>query len=65
MKTVTSWVIEKLESGKPVIKEIRTEEEVSLDEVPDDVREEWLRRQKTTSEMNVTQTRDKQMSHIN
>ncbi len=58
---VTSWMVKRLESGETVPVKRETEETKSWEEVPADVREEYLRQQKTQYELNVTETRDREL----
>ena len=64
IKRVVSWVVKRLESGETVPVKVVTEEVVSTDDLPSDVREAWLRQQKETAELNITETRDKELMEM-
>jgi hypothetical protein len=64
IKRVTFWVVKRLESGKTAPAKVVTEEIVSPDELSPDVREAWLRHQKTKAELNVTEMRDKELMEM-
>ncbi len=61
-KRVKSWIIKVLKSGNKVPKKVVVEEEVvvSWDELPTDIRAEWLRREKIQIEIDVTKSRDQE-----
>lgn len=59
----TSWVIKALES-KQIVK-VETEVEVDWDDLPADIREDYIRMNKKSADINVTETRDKQLEMIN
>jgi len=60
VRTTTSWIIVKL-TPKPEVTKVTTESSVNWDELPSDVREEFLRKGKTDYDLNVTELRDKEM----
>ncbi|MBR8836180.1 MAG: hypothetical protein DSM106950_19710 [Stigonema ocellatum SAG 48.90 = DSM 106950] len=65
VQEVTSWVIEASGyNNKPVVKEIRTEQEVLWDELPEDVRKAFLQRKETSFEQDVTDTRKEEMALV-
>lgn len=61
IKRVTSWLIQILENGQEVPVKIETEEFLTHDELPDDVREAWIRRQEKTADFNTTELRDQEL----
>ena len=61
IRRVTSWVIKVLESGEKVPVKVETEEKVNWDELPEDVRKEFLSKGKSESEIDVTKNRDDEM----
>ncbi len=63
VRTTTSWIIKKL-TPKPEVTKVTTEEEVNWDELPPDVREEFLRKGKPEYEVNVTELRDKEIQEM-
>lgn len=60
IKRVTSWLIQILENGQEVPLKVETEEFLTQDELPDDVREAWIRRQEETVDFNITELRDQE-----
>jgi hypothetical protein len=65
VQETTSYVLETSGYSKPVVKEVRTETEVSYDDLPADVREQYLRRNQTSYEKDVTAIRDQEMAYVN
>lgn len=61
---VTSWMVKRLESGETVPVKQETEETKSWDELPEDVREAFLRQEKENAELNVTDTRDRELQEM-
>ena len=61
IRRVTSWVIKVLESGEKVPVKVETEGKVNWDELPEDVRKEFLSKGKSESEIDVTKNRDDEM----
>ena len=61
VRRVTSWVIKVLETGESVPATVVTEEILTTDELPDDIRREWLHRGKAEAEINVTKLRDEEL----
>jgi len=59
-----SWVVVKLESGAPEIKKIEHEETVPWESLPQDVREAYLRNNITNKDVNVTETRDRELEMV-
>ena len=49
------------ESNKPEVVRMVAEEIVSVDSLPPDVRQEWLKRGQTTHNVDITQVRDRQL----
>jgi hypothetical protein len=60
---ITSWVKVKLDAldPEPVVKQVQTEQIISYDELPPQVREQLLREGKTTHRIDVTEARDKEI----
>jgi hypothetical protein len=65
VREIVSWVVESLDQPQPVVKMVRTVEEVSWYDLPDDVRQGALRLQKTRLSEDVTQQRDRLLEDIN
>ncbi len=65
VQETTSYVIETSGYSNPVAKEIRSEIEVPYDNLPADVREEYIRRGQTSFEKDVTSIRDQEMAYVN
>jgi len=64
---ITSWLretIEELGSAEPLITEITTERQLTYDELPPEVRADWLRQGFTTRELDVTEVRDKELLEL-
>lgn len=59
VKRITYWVTTKLES-KQVVRVV-VEQRVDLDCLPDEVRQEWLKRGNTTQDVDVTLLRDQEL----
>ncbi|MGD9971610.1 MAG: hypothetical protein AB7S77_00960 [Desulfatirhabdiaceae bacterium] len=57
----SGYIIKKLESGKLAPVKFEAEEVVSWDELPPDVRQEWLKKGMPNQALNVTELRDKQV----
>jgi hypothetical protein len=56
---ITSWVKVQLNAlGEPVVKQVQTEQVISYDELPPQVREQLLRQGKTTHRIDVTEAHD-------
>ncbi|NES78499.1 MULTISPECIES: hypothetical protein [Okeania] len=62
-KRVTSWKI-KIESGQKVPVRTETEEVVDWEDLPQDVREEWLKQEKSKVEIDVTEYRDREIMEM-
>ncbi len=62
VRKVTSWIVKQVE-GKPKFLKVNSEEELSWDELPDEVREEFLRRGKMKP-IDVTEIRDRELSEL-
>ncbi|BAZ20342.1 hypothetical protein NIES4073_12180 [Kalymmatonema gypsitolerans NIES-4073] len=66
VQQVTSWVIDVSGyNNKPVVKQITTETEVPYDNLPEDVRKAFLRRQQTSFSQDVTEIRKQEMALVN
>jgi hypothetical protein len=61
VKRITSWATRKLESKEVVVRMVAEEIVEDVDSLPLEVREEWLRRRKTTQDTDVTQVRDREL----
>jgi hypothetical protein len=64
VKRITSFIIEKLDGAKPIVKKIVTEEQANWDDLPEDVRAAWLKNGSSNSELDVTGTRDRQIDEL-
>ncbi|NEP05925.1 MAG: hypothetical protein F6K34_14490, partial [Okeania sp. SIO4D6] len=64
IKQVTSWTIKILESGKKVPIKTEIEEVVDWEDLPQDVREEWLKQEKSKAEIDVTEYRDREIMEM-
>ena len=67
VQLVTSWVVEMIETSgnkQSVFKEIRTEQEVPWDDLPQEVRENLLRRNQTSYTRDISQIRREEMALI-
>ncbi|GJD19196.1 hypothetical protein RIVM261_041520 [Rivularia sp. IAM M-261] len=59
VKRITHWAIRNLESKQ--VARVVTEENINVDSLPSDVRQEWLQRGNTTQDVDVTQLRDREL----
>lgn len=57
----TGYIIKVLENGRTAPVRFEAEEVVAWDELPPDVRQEWLKRGMPTHEIDITALRDQQM----
>lgn len=64
IRRVTSLIIKVLESGEKVVRQVETEKEVDWDELPEDVRKEFLSKGKSESEIDVTKRRDDEIDQM-
>jgi hypothetical protein len=64
IRKTTTWLIRALESGERVPVKVETTSTVEWEEVPDDVREEFLRRNKLKGSVDVTELRDKELEQV-
>lgn len=64
LKIATSFLIKILESGQRQPVKVTTQETCSWDEIPDDVRESFLRSNRDSFEENVTAQRDTEMEQF-
>jgi hypothetical protein len=60
IKRITYWAIPILQNKSEVVRVV-AEQKVDIDSLPDDVREEWLKRGNTTQDIDVTQLRDREL----
>lgn len=65
VKRITTWATRKLESSMQVVQIVAEEIVKDVDSLPDDVRQQWLKLGKTTQEMDVTKTRDSELTMTN
>lgn len=63
LQQVTSYVVRIL-NGKRTPVKIVTEEEVGYDELPDAVREEYVRQNRTHAELDITKARDQELAEV-
>ena len=66
VRVVTIWAIKQLEDEEDEqIKKVVTEETIPRDKIPDDIREEFLRRgRKKSKALNVTKVRDREIAEM-
>jgi hypothetical protein len=64
LKIIISWVIKSLPSGEKVPAKVTTEEVLSWDELPPDVRAARLRWGVNTKELNIAKGRDDEMEMV-
>lgn len=58
---ITSWLMVK---DQNIMKKITSEKTVAYDELPDEIREEFLRRQQQNQQIDVTKLRDAQVLNV-
>jgi hypothetical protein len=61
---VTSWLrttLEELETTESEVAEVITERKVAVEDLPPEVRREWLRQERTAHEFILTEFRDKEL----
>lgn len=63
VRKTTTWMIKVLDSGEKVPVKVETSLTVEWEDVPDDVREEFLRRAKQKT-VDVTEIRDKELAQL-
>lgn len=62
VEITTNWIIDTVsESSTPPVKQIVTETTRSWGELPQDVRDAYLRKQKMPDQIDITETRDKEL----
>ena len=61
IKRITSWATRKLESKEEVVRMVTEEIIENVDLLPLEVRQEWLKRNKTTQDTDVTKVRDSEI----
>lgn len=61
VKEVTSWLVRGLDVNKPAPVKVTTTEDVSWDDLPDEVKVEFLKRKKRELTVNVTEMRDHEL----
>ncbi len=64
VKKTTSWVSKKLDTSKPVIKKVIEEDVITWDDLPAEVRENWLINQEKRGKLDVTEVRDRQLEEL-
>ncbi len=65
MKKVTSWVINNSDFfGEKNVEQVTTREQVHWDDLPQDVRQAALKRQRSSFTIDVTDTRDEEMALV-
>ncbi len=64
VKTITSWLIKTLDSPTPKVTKVETEEDVDWAELPDEIRESYLRQNIRQSSINFTEIRDKEIAEM-
>ncbi|OYQ67492.1 hypothetical protein B9G53_01165 [Pseudanabaena sp. SR411] len=63
-KRITSFVIETLTSQSPTVKKVESVEEVDWDDLPDDVRNAWMKNERQSMTIDVTAIRDQQIETL-
>lgn len=63
-RRVTSFLIEVLTPQTPTVKKVETVEEVSWDDLPDDVRNAWMKNEQRSHAIDVTAIRDQQIEEL-
>lgn len=63
-RRITSFVVEVLTPQTPTVKKVETVEEVSWDDLPDDVRSAWMKSEQQSQNMDVTAIRDQQLEAL-
>ena len=63
-KRITSFAIETLTPQSPTIKKIETVEEVDWDDLPNDVRNAWMKNEQQSRTIDVTAIRDQQIETL-
>lgn len=64
IQKTTSWIIKNLEESEPSVIEHSTMREVEWPMLPDDVRAAYLRMRKTSTEIDITAIRDKEIDEL-
>lgn len=64
VKKTTMWLIKVLDSGERTTVKVETTSTVPWEEVPDDVRAEFLRQNKQKTSVDVTEVRDREMEQM-
>ncbi len=62
VRRVTSWVAKVLESGRRVPVQVVTEQVCCWEDLPAEVRDEWLRQGHARQEIDVTKLRDRELA---
>lgn len=63
IKRVTSWLIKNLDKKTEVVKHV-TEEVVEWDDLPEDIRQQWIEKEKSLQKENVTEKRDQEIASL-
>jgi hypothetical protein len=63
-RSITSWVIEVLDSAEPAVKKVEIIEEVSWDDLPPEVRKSWMKSNDSNHELDITEARDQQIAEM-
>jgi hypothetical protein len=63
-RKITSFVIEKLDKTKPIIKKVETVEEINWDDLPADLRSEWMKTANQNIDIDVTKSRDDEINAL-
>jgi hypothetical protein len=63
-RKITSFVIQKLDKAQPVIKKVETVEEINWDDLPADVRSEWMKTANQNIDIDVTKSRDDEINAL-
>jgi hypothetical protein len=57
-KKITSFIVEKIDKAQPVIKKVETVEEINWDDLPADVRSQWMKTANQNINIDVTKEQD-------
>ena len=65
LRVVTSWLIEQLTpTPRPTVTEVREEREIDWDELPEEVRQSFLRRDEQSTVLDVRRYRDLELAQL-
>jgi hypothetical protein len=61
---ITSWIASSADTVRPQVTKVVTQQQVSYDELPADVRREYLRNNRISHSLNVTELRDTELETV-